>query len=63
MRTLLGLKALPKYKNDFFESVLMENMDTYVPRAILMNPNDSMSNPITRAAFGLRIGIGSDVES
>lgn len=61
MRTLLGLKTLPKYKNDFFESLLMESMDSYIPRAILMNPNDSMTNPITRAAFGLNIGIGSDV--
>ena len=26
-----------------------------------MNPNDSMTNPITRAAFGLNIGIGSDI--
>ena len=60
--TLLGLKALPKYKADFFESLLMESMDSYIPRAILMNPNDSMTNPITRAAFGLRIGIGSDLE-
>lgn len=59
--TLLGLKNLPKYKPDFFESLLMEDMDSYVPRAIIMNPNDSMSNPITRVAFGLNIGIGSDI--
>lgn len=59
--TLLGLKNLPKYKSDFFESLLMENMDSYVPRAIIMNPNDSMSNPIARAAFGMNIGIGSDM--
>ena len=52
-RTLLGLKALPKFKNDFGESILMESMDTYVPRAVLMNPYDTMNNPITRAAFGL----------
>lgn len=62
VRTLLGLKTLPKYKNDFFESLLMESMDSYIPRAILMNPNDSMNNPITRAAFGLNIGIGSDLQ-
>lgn len=59
--TLLGLKNLPKYKTDFFESLLMENMDSYIPRAIIMNPNDSMSNPITRAAFGLNIGTGTDM--
>lgn len=59
--TIIGLKNLPKYKTDFFESLLMENMDSYIPRAILMNPNDSMTNPITRAAFGLNIGIGSDM--
>lgn len=62
VRTLVGLKTLPKYKSDFFESLLMESMDSYVPRAILVNPHDTMSNPITRAAFGLRIGIGSDME-
>lgn len=61
-RTLLGLKALPKFKSDFFESILMEAMDSYVPRAVLMNPNDSMTNPITRTAFGLNIGIGSDIK-
>ena len=60
--TLIGLKTLPKYKTDFFESLLMENMDSYIPRAILMNPNDSMTNPITRAAFGLNIGIGTDIK-
>lgn len=62
VRTLIGLKNLPKYKTDFFEAILMENMDSYIPRAILMNPNDSMSNPITRTAFGLKIGIGSDLD-
>jgi len=59
--TLIGLKTLPKYKTDFIESLLMENMDSYIPRAILMNPNDSMTNPITRASFGLNIGIGTDI--
>lgn len=63
VKTILGLKNLPKYKTDFFESILMENMDSYVPRAVLMNPNDSMSNPITRTAFGLNIGIGTDYDS
>lgn len=61
VRTLIGLKNLPKFKMDFFESILMENMDSYIPRAILMNPNDSMVNPITRTSFGLRIGVGSDL--
>lgn len=62
VRTIIGLKNLPKYKTDFLEAILMENMDSYIPRAILMNPNDSMSNPITRTAFGLNIGIGSDLD-
>ena len=61
--TLLGLKALPKYRSDFFEGMFMENMDSYVPRSILMNPNDSMSDPIIRAAFGLPINIGTDLET
>lgn len=60
--TLIGLKTLPKFKSDFLESILMENMDSYIPRAIMMNPADSMTNPITRAAFGLNIGIGSDLK-
>lgn len=59
--TLIGLKTLPKFKADFLESILMENMDSYIPRAILMNPNDSMSNPITCMAFGLPMRIGSDM--
>lgn len=60
--TLIGIKNLPKYASDFFESLLMENMDSYVPRAILMNPNDSMTNPITLTAFGLPIGVGTDMQ-
>lgn len=60
--TLIGLKTLPKFKADFIESLLMESMDSYIPRAILMNPSDSMSNPITRTAFGLDIGIGASLE-
>ena len=60
--TIVGLKNLPKFKADFIESILMENMDSYIPRAILMNPNDSMTNPITLTAFGLPIGIGSDLK-
>lgn len=59
--TLVGLKNLPKYKPDFCESFIMENMNTYIPKAIVMNPNDSMSNPITRISFGLHAGIGTDV--
>ena len=58
--TILGLGELPKYRSDFFESMIMENMGTYVPRAILTHPVDEMKNPKTRLSFGLNIGIGSD---
>lgn len=58
--TLLGLKQLPKYRSDFFESMIMEDMKTFVPRAIITNPTDSMTNPKTRLSFGLNIGVGSD---
>lgn len=60
-RTLAGLKALPKYRSDLLESMIMENIDSFVPRSILLNPNDSMANPITRAMFGLGLGIGTDM--
>lgn len=60
-KVLLGIKSLPKYKADFVESMFMENICAYVPRALLLNPNDSMSDPIIRAAFGLELGIGSDL--
>lgn len=50
-KTLVGIKYLPKYKNDFIESMLMENMTSYVPRAIILNNEDSMSNPITKIMF------------
>lgn len=62
-KTLVGVKMLPKYKNDLLESILMENMDNYIPRAMFLSQYDSMTNPITRAAFGLNIGIGTDVEN
>lgn len=51
--TLVGIKSLPAYKVDFLESMAMENLTTYVPRAILTSPTDSMSNPIIRTMFGL----------
>lgn len=51
--TLVGIKSLPAYKVDFLESMAMENLTTYVPRAILLANTDSMVNPIIRTMFGL----------
>lgn len=59
---LIGTKTIPKYRRDFLESMFMENMTTFVPRALLLNPKDSMTNPKNRVAFGLRINMGSDIE-
>ena len=50
---IVKFKSLPAYKVDFLESMAMENLTTYVPRAILTSPTDSMSNPIIRTMFGL----------
>lgn len=60
--TLTGIKQLPKYRRDFFEALFMEDMKTFVRRASVVNPMDSMKNPKTRLSFGLNLGIGSDYE-
>lgn len=60
--TLLGLKELPKMRTDFFESLMMENMKTFVRRSAIMHPVDSMINPKTRLSFGLNINVGSDYQ-
>ena len=57
--TLMGLKTLPKFRSDFFESMIMEDMKTFVPRAIVINPVDEMKNPKTRISFGMDIGVGT----
>lgn len=57
--TLTGLGALPKFRKDFFESMIMEDMKTYVPRAILMSPSDDMKNPKSRISFGQLINMGT----
>lgn len=60
--TILGIGELPKFRRDFLESIIMEDMKSYVPKSFLMCPEDTMVNPKTRLSFGLGIGIGSDVE-
>ena len=60
--TLLGIDELPKYRRDFFESMIMEDMKTYVPRAIIMNPVDELKNPKTRISFGQKINMGSNYD-
>lgn len=60
-KTLKGIKEAPKYKNDFFSTILMEDMTESVRRSIVLNPADEMKDPIVRLAFGLSYGIGSDI--
>lgn len=59
--TILGLEELPKFRRDFMESLIMEDMKSYVPKSFIMCPMDEMKNPKTRLSFGMGIGMGSDV--
>lgn len=62
-KTLKGIKEVPKYKNDFFSTIFMENIGESVRRSIVLNPHDEMKNPIVRMSFGMFYGLGSDVDS
>lgn len=59
---LKGIKDVPKFRNDMFSGVLFENIQESFSRNMIMSGKDSMKNPITRYAFGLNLGIGSDVD-
>lgn len=47
----IGIKQLPKYKPDSMESVIMESMSSYLPKAALLQPVDTCTNPILRVAL------------
>ena len=50
---LIGVGALPKYKQDFMQSLAMERQTEYVPRAIISSRHDTLNDPIVRTALGL----------
>lgn len=50
---LIGVKYLPKYRKDFLQSLAMESLTTYIPRAIVTSNTDDLADPIMRTAFGL----------
>ena len=49
--TPIGIKQLPKYKPDATESMIMESMSSYLPKAAFLQPYDSCTNPIIRVAL------------
>ena len=49
---LVGIKQLPKYKPDSMESIIMESLSTYLPRAAVIQPYDSGLNPISTLLMG-----------
>lgn len=51
--TLIGVKYLPKYRQDFLQAFAMESQTTYVPRAIVSSRYDDLNDPIMRTALGL----------
>lgn len=55
MFTLTSIKTLPTVRHDFLESIMMENQTTYVRGSIILNPEDSFTNPKTRLSFGATI--------
>ena len=61
-KTLKGIKEVPKYRNDFFSTIFMENIGDGVKRSILLNPKDEVKDPIVRISFGRFYGQGSDYD-
>ena len=51
--TLIGVKYLPKYRQDFLQAFAMESQTTYVPRAIVSSRYDDLNDPIMKTALGL----------
>lgn len=61
IKTLKGIKEVPKFNRDFIASMSMEDIGSCVRRGIILNPEDSMTDPIVRMSFGMNYGLGSDV--
>ena len=53
--TLVGVKYLPKYRQDFLQSLAMESQTTYIPRAIINSRYDDLNDPIIKTALGLHL--------
>ena len=53
--SVFGINSLPKYRPDILESMILENIGTYLPKAAITCPVDRLSNPISRIAFGQRL--------
>ena len=60
-KTIKGTKDAPLYRNDVFATLMFENLKKGISRSLIMSGKDSMTLPIVRTAFGLRAGLGSDI--
>lgn len=60
-KTIKGVKEVPLFRTDFFSNIFLENITKGISRGIIMSGYDSLTYPMTRTAFGLTSGIGSDV--
>ena len=59
--TLIGVDEVPLYRTDVFSTMFMEEVASGIRRSILLSGYDSLTNPIVRMAFGLKLNMGSTV--
>lgn len=61
-KTLKGISDVPLYRTDLFSTIFMEDIAKGIQRSIITSGYDTLTNPLIRTAFGLNLGIGSDIE-
>lgn len=61
-KTIKGIGDVPLYRTDLFSTIFMEDIAKGIRRSIITSGYDTLTNPLIRTAFGLNLGIGSDIE-
>lgn len=61
LMTMKGLKDTPRFREDVFSTMFLEDIKRGIHRSIIVSGKDSMKLPIVRYAFGLNIGIGTAI--
>lgn len=60
-KTLHGTKRGAMYREDTFSGMFMEQVREVTRRTVLRKGRDDLTDPLVRIAFGLGLGMGSDV--
>lgn len=59
--TIKGLKDTPRFREDVFSTMFLEDIKKGIHRSIVISGKDDLKYPIIRYAFGLSLGMGSDI--